>query len=303
MKRIVCLVSALIFVLSMVMSVNAEELQKTTTSFEGKTAAEIHELTIEVLKNSMMYENVRMHCMLAGGDLGTLPHEIGAILSARSSSYGIHVATRYAYGNNYREIQTRFEMGDNINATTGSAIYFMNYLEGHGINIDSGIYCDSSGDFYVFNYGGIIDLEDGDNWDDTILPNVSPGDILYVNSKIASSQMITTVKKNGVLIGTQVNNLTKNVSTPRFKVAREFNIASVNPISNTNNYFNWSNAQSSLVTTGNTLRQMNSSNSWLRGPYYDIPEELNDWHIGYGRQSYSSSGYIYDNVWCRCNFR
>ncbi len=192
-------------------------------------------------------------------------------------------------------------MGDNINATDGAAVYFMHYFGGHGLNLDSGIFYKHN-HFSIFNSGDIIDPKDNDHWDDDPLPDVYPGDIVYVNTKVTSTHMITTVKKNGDVIGTLVDPLVKTIGTPRFNIAREFNIASTNPISNTDNYFSWSDAQSTLTTTSNNLVQMSANNSWLGEIKYDITEPDAD-HIGCVRESYSSGGYIYDRVWCRCNFR
>ncbi|MBR6014802.1 MAG: hypothetical protein IK059_01845 [Firmicutes bacterium] len=106
--------------------------------------------------------------------------------------------------------------------------------------------------------------------------------------------------KNGRSVATLTDTLKAAASGAG--VAREFNIASHNPINSTATYFSWSEAQSSMTTTSNELKQMDASNSKLDSVYYDKPS-ANHSSIGFGRDAYSSGGFIYDKAWCRYNYR
>ena len=219
---------------------------------------------------------------------------VGSI-NSNATADGVHVATRKSNSNSYNEIQTMFTLGSNINAASGAAVYFMHYLGKGSLSVDSGIYY-QGGSFYIFNYGTIAC---SNNWHSEGGLNISPGDTVYVNSKLTSTKIITSVIKNGTTVATLTDTLTASHSG--VGVVREFNIAAHNTINNTNSYFSWSEAQSSMTTTGNVLLKMSSSNSKLEPLYYDV-KGLDRSAIGYGRNSYASGGYIYDEAWCRCNY-
>jgi len=257
------------------------------TALQNSLNKENYKIVNEMIEDGLVeIDNINQNLMIA---------EINSTNTTSSTADGIHVATRKSASNSYKEIQTMFVLGSNIGAATGSAVYFMHYLGDGNLNVDSGIYY-SEGSFRIFNYG-TINASNG--WDNSGTISVSAGDTVYVNSKLSGNQIITTVKKNGTTVGTLTDTLTKTYSG--VGVCREFNIASHAAINNTNTYFSWSEAQSSMTTTGNVLKQMSSSNSSLQSVYYDN-ENADHSNIGYNITSTSSGGYIYDEAWCRCNY-
>jgi len=259
-----------------------------------------HALAVEAMKSSLDQENARIaQEMVEEGlvDADSITDVVNAaeMRAIQPTADGIHVATRKTNTNSYKEIQTMFTLGSNIGAVNGAAVYFMHYLGNGNLNVDSGIYY-SAGAFRVFHYGSI---SAAGSWNNSNTISVSAGDTVYVNSKLSGNQIITDVIKNGSTIATLTDTLTQTYSG--VGVCREFNIASQYLINNTNTYFSWSEAQSSMTTTGNVLKQMSTSNSTLQGVYYDNTS-ANHSNIGYNRTTTSSGGFVYDKAWCRCNF-
>lgn len=85
----------------------------------------------------------------------------------------------------------------------------------------------------------------------------------------------------------------KNINTA--KVKREFNIAGNGNIDNKDTYFSWSSAQSTVTTISNQSYKVTSSNSTLQ-PIKFVQPSWNHSHVGKGRTSYTSGGFIYDRA-------
>ena len=270
-----------------------------TTSKSSRSQEE--QIAKEVMISSLSRENARLALVMTGVSAkGERDFNSYTNLKASVKGNGVHIASRRSQGSNYNEIQTKFELGANIGAEDSTAVYFMHYLGGSNVSVDSGIFY-GAGSFHIFHYGSI---KATNNWDDYGNLNIEPGDVVYVNTKLEGQTITTSVKKNGKQIATLTNNLSKKYSGKGVQVVREFNIAGHKPINNTNTYFSWSNAQSSMVTTGNVLKQMSASNSYLEPIRFENGSEAEYYnHLGYGRDAYSSNGYIYDKAWCRCNYK
>ena len=226
--------------------------------------------------------------------------EFNELKSGLPAPDGIYVASRVTKAN-YREIQTMFSLGSNINAAYNTSVYFMNNFNDDSGNliIDTGILL--AGGAYAVYHSGTIN-NNGSSWHSGSSPlNISAGDTVYINSKIQNNKIITDVYSNGVLKGTlttPVSEGAKNINTA--KVKREFNIAGNGNIDNKDTYFSWSSAQSTVTTISNQSYKVTSSNSTLQ-PIKFVQPSWNHSHVGKGRTSYTSGGFIYDRAWCRCN--
>ncbi|MBQ7605071.1 MAG: hypothetical protein IJU59_01140 [Firmicutes bacterium] len=292
MKKILMAIFVGVFVFASITTVFAEAKEVEYSKVQSEQLAK------DAMMNSLNKENFRLTQEIVGKDTVATKGDIGESLKAASNGDGIHVATRRSKSSNYKEIQTMFKLGINIGTDIGASVYFMHYFGNGTISVDSGIYY-TAGRFSIFHYG-TINAAGGWNDNNGASIGIYAGDTVYVNSKISGRQITTTVMKNGRTVATLTDTLKAAASGAG--VAREFNIASHNPINSTATYFSWSEAQSSMTTTSNELKQMDASNSKLDSVYYDKPS-ANHSSIGFGRDAYSSGGFIYDKAWCRCNYR
>ena len=232
MKKIVMFLLTFVLIISMSsvsLANNGESGSATNTELQESNMAK------EALMLSLDRENLRLANEFSENEVSDLPYSsaVGSI-NSNATADGVHVATRKSNSNSYNEIQTMFTLGSNINAASGAAVYFMHYLGKGSLSVDSGIYY-QGGSFYIFNYGTIAC---SNNWHSEGGLNISPGDTVYVNSKLTSTKIITSVIKNGTTVATLTDTLTASHSG--VGVVREFNIAAHNTINNTNSYFSWS---------------------------------------------------------------
>ena len=230
----------------------------------------------------------------------------GYVENREVTSDGIHVATRRSNSYYYKEITTKFTLGSTLGTVSNSTVYFMHYLYRGNLSVDGGIYFRGQ-DFYIYHFGS-IDVPG--KWSENPTPlNLSPGDTVFVTTTIGNGKITTKAyvyySDTPTILGSWTNNLTTAAATSAnngAQVCREMNVARHAPIDNTATFFSWTEAESSMVRTNDTLYKMSSSNSVLDDIAYDKEGICTYTHCNCNRTYYTSNGYIMDRAWCRCNF-